>query len=60
MQWIAGNLPSETYVNIMLQYRPAYRAHLYPEIDRPVSRTEYGRVVEEARRCGLTQLDVDL
>ena len=60
MHWIAGNLPSETYVNIMLQYRPAYRAHLYPEIDHPVSRSEYGRVVAEARRFGLTQLDVDL
>jgi uncharacterized Fe-S radical SAM superfamily protein PflX len=44
----------------MLQYRPAYRAHLFPEIDRPVSREEYTRVVEEARRNGLTQLDVDI
>ena len=60
MRWIAGNLPSETYVNIMLQYRPAYRAHLYPAIDRPVSRQEYICVVDEARRCGLIQLDVDL
>ena len=60
MHWIAGHLPSETYVNIMLQYRPAYRAHLYPEIDCPVSRSEYARVVEEARRWGLTHLDVDL
>jgi uncharacterized Fe-S radical SAM superfamily protein PflX len=44
----------------MLQYRPAYRTHLYPAIDRPVSRQDYIQVVEEARRCGLTQLDVDL
>jgi len=60
VRWIAANLPSETYVNIMLQYRPAYRAHLFPEIDRPVSREEYTEVVEEARRLGLTQLDVDI
>jgi len=60
MRWIAGNLPTETYVNIMLQYRPAYRAHLYPAIDRPVSRQEFIQVVDEACRCGLTQLDVDL
>jgi putative pyruvate formate lyase activating enzyme len=60
MRWISGHLPSDTYVNIMLQYRPAGRAHLYPEIDRPVSREEYIRVVEEARRCGLSNLDVDL
>lgn len=60
MRWIAGSLPADSYVNIMLQYRPAYRAHLYPEIDRPVSREDYTKVVEEARRCGLTNLDVDI
>ena len=60
MRWIADHLPADTYVNIMLQYHPAYRAQSYPEIDRPVSREEYLKVVEEARRCGLTRLDVDL
>lgn len=60
VRWIADNLPGDTYVNLMLQYRPAYRAHLYPEIDRPVSREEYLEIVDEARRCGLTNLDVDL
>jgi putative pyruvate formate lyase activating enzyme len=59
MRWIAGHLPPDTFVNIMIQYRPAYRAHLFPEIDRHVSREEYMKAVEEARRCGLTNLDVD-
>ena len=26
MKWIARNLPKDTYVNIMAQYRPMYRA----------------------------------
>jgi len=60
IRWIAGNLPADTYVNIMIQYRPAYRAHLFPEIDRYVSREEYAAVVEVARQCGLTNLDVDI
>jgi len=60
MRWVAENLPQDTYVNIMIQYRPAYRAHLYPEIDSYVPREEYREVVEEARRCGLTNLDVDI
>ncbi|MFH0758582.1 MAG: radical SAM protein [Bacteroidota bacterium] len=60
MQWIAGNLPLDTYVNMMIQYHPAYRAHLYPEINSSVSRENYLRVVDEARRCGLTNLDVDV
>jgi len=60
VRWIAAHLPAATYVNLMLQYRPAYRAHLYPEISRPVQRDEYMQVLEEARRCGLINLDVDL
>jgi putative pyruvate formate lyase activating enzyme len=59
MQWIAGHLPPDTYVNIMIQYRPAYRAHLFPEIDSYVTRETYLEVVDEARKCGLVNLDVD-
>ena len=60
MKWIAGHLPKETFVNIMMQYRPTYRAHHYPEISRSVTRSEYMAVVNEARRQGLTSLDTDL
>lgn len=60
MQWISNNLPHDTYVNIMIQYRPAYRAHLFPEIDTQVSREAYQKVVMEARKCGLVNLDVDI
>jgi putative pyruvate formate lyase activating enzyme len=60
MEWIANHLPPDTFVNIMIQYRPAYRAHLYPEIDNYVSRQEYAAVVAKARACGLTNLDVDV
>jgi putative pyruvate formate lyase activating enzyme len=56
--WIAENLPSDTYVNIMSQYRPMYRAFDYPEISRPLTRTEYTEVVEYARQVGLTNLDI--
>ncbi len=44
----------------MIQYRPAYRASLFPEIDSYVSREVYLEVVQEARRCGLVNLDVDV
>lgn len=60
VRWIAAHLPAGTYLNLMLQYRPAYRAHLYPEINRPVRLEEYTQIVDEARKCGLTNLDVDL
>jgi len=60
MRWISANLPLNTYVNIMIQYRPAYRAHLFPEIDSHVSRDAYLEVVQEARKCALVNLDVDV
>ena len=59
MRWISSSLPLDTYVNIMIQYRPAYRAHLYPEIDAYVSRDDYLAVVREAGNCGLNNLDID-
>jgi putative pyruvate formate lyase activating enzyme len=58
MKWIAEELPSDTYVNVMAQYRPAYKAYDYPEISRRITREEYQRVVTTAREAGLTNLDI--
>jgi putative pyruvate formate lyase activating enzyme len=58
MRWIAEYLPKETYVNIMAQYRPMYKAHEYPEINRRITREEYLAVVRTARNAGLTNLDI--
>jgi len=60
VEWIASHLPAQTYVNIMMQYRPAYRAHDHPAINRPVTRDEYEAVVRMAGEQGLTSLDTDL
>jgi putative pyruvate formate lyase activating enzyme len=58
MSWIAENLPQDTYVNIMSQYRPMYKASEYPEIARRLHRREYREVVEHAEQLGLTNLDI--
>ncbi|UCD23104.1 MAG: radical SAM protein [Gemmatimonadota bacterium] len=58
MSWIAQNLPRDTYVNIMSQYRPMYKADEYPDIARRLHRSEYREVVEHARQLGLTNLDI--
>lgn len=58
LSWIAGNLPKDTYVNIMSQYRPLYKAMDYPKIARRISREEYTMVVEWARQEGLTNLNI--
>jgi len=58
MRWIAANLPKDTYVNIMSQYRPEYKADEYPDIARRIRRREYTAVVECAEEAGLTNLDI--
>ncbi|MCX7765866.1 MAG: radical SAM protein, partial [Candidatus Sumerlaeia bacterium] len=58
MEWIAENLPKDTYVNIMAQYNPLYKALDYPEISRRITREEYARVVKKAKELGLTNLDI--
>ncbi len=58
MEWIAENLPKDTYINIMSQYRPVFRAHEFPEIARRITSDEYQQVVERAKELGLTNLDI--
>jgi len=58
IEWIAENLPKDTYVNIMSQYRPMYRAFDYPEISRKLKREEYEEAVKWAKDVGLTNLDI--
>ena len=59
MEWIAGNLPKDTYVNIMAQYNPVYKAFDHPELSRRIYRSEYQRAVGKADELGLTNLDVE-
>ncbi|MBI5556224.1 MAG: radical SAM protein [Deltaproteobacteria bacterium] len=50
-------LSPRTYVNVMEQYRPLYRAGEFPTIDRPLSPAEYEQAVQFARQSGLTRLE---
>jgi putative pyruvate formate lyase activating enzyme len=58
MEWIAENLPKDTYVNIMAQYNPVFKAFDYPEISRRILREEYMEVADRAQELGLTNLDI--
>lgn len=58
MEWIAENLPKDTYVNIMAQYRPEYKAYDHPQLSRTISSAEYRSVVDKARELGLSNLDI--
>jgi putative pyruvate formate lyase activating enzyme len=56
VRFLAGLSP-RTYVNIMDQYRPCYRAHEYPALTRRPTRAEIQEAVRMARAAGLSRLD---
>lgn len=57
LQWIATELSSNTFVNIMEQYRPAYKSSRYPEIHRSLAGSEFQQALTIARDAGLKRLD---
>ncbi len=52
-----AELSEDTYVNIMDQYRPCYRAHEYPPLARRPRRAELEEAIRLAREAGLHRLD---
>lgn len=48
IDFIADEISSDTYLNIMDQYRPTYQAYKYPKLDRQITASEYKEVVEYA------------
>jgi putative pyruvate formate lyase activating enzyme len=60
MCWLATELSPDTFVNVMDQYCPAWKASAQPglaAINRPVSPEEFDRAVELARQAGLWRFD---
>ncbi len=57
MKFIAEELSKNTYVNIMDQYRPCYRANEHPPLNRRITKDEFARAVKIAREFGLERLD---
>ncbi len=49
LKFIAEEISVHSYVNIMDQYRPEYRAYEYPEINCRITHTEYLEVVQIAK-----------
>ncbi|MES9937661.1 MAG: hypothetical protein ABW153_14540 [Sedimenticola sp.] len=55
--YIARELSHDTYLNLMDQYHPCYRADNYPPLDRPLEANEYRQAVNRALEVGLRRLD---
>ncbi len=53
LQFIASEISKNSYVNIMDQYRPAYLANNYLELNRSLREREFFEVVQYAKEIGL-------
>ena len=52
-EFIATELSKESYVNIMVQYRPMYKAYEYKELNRGVTMSGYQEALDSAKAWGL-------
>lgn len=57
MRFLAREVSRDTYVNIMDQYRPAYRAFEDARISRRTSMDEFNSAVETAVKEGMTRVE---
>lgn len=57
VRFIAEEISRDTYINIMDQYRPCYRAFEHPELSRRISRKEYEDAINLALKAGLKRID---
>lgn len=53
MHFIATEISRDSYINIMDQYRPTYKAALYPQLNRQITSREYGEALRHAKSKGL-------
>ena len=57
LAFLAQDISTNTYLNLMDQYYPCYRADEYPLLARPISNAEYKDALKLAEQYGLQRLD---
>lgn len=57
LAFLAQEISPHTYLNLMDQYRPCYRADEYPPLARTITAEEYQEARALAKRHGLNRLD---
>lgn len=53
IDFIAGEISKETYLNLMDQYYPAFKADNYKELNRRISKEEYYKIIDYAKKFKL-------
>jgi putative pyruvate formate lyase activating enzyme len=57
MKFIAEDISLNSYVNVMAQYHPCYKAFQIPQLAGPLSKQEFLEAIELAKRAGLNHMD---
>lgn len=57
VRFLAEEISTNTYLNLMDQYRPAYKARKYPELNRRITHEEFQAAQKMAHEAGLHRLD---
>jgi len=53
LDFIAKSISKDSYVNIMEQYRPCFKAYAFEELSRGIIKEEFDEVLEHAEKLGL-------
>jgi putative pyruvate formate lyase activating enzyme len=57
VSFLAREVSTDTYLNIMAQYHPCYQAFNLPQLARRLDETEFAEAINLARQQGLHRLD---
>ena len=57
VHFLAKEISRNTYLNLMDQYRPAYKAGNFPELNRRLTNREYQAAIKLTQDAGLRRLD---
>lgn len=57
IRFLATEISTNTYINIMDQYHPAYNASQFPKLNRRIKIQEYEEAIQMAHDAGLYRLD---
>lgn len=53
LDFIAKRISKDSYVNIMEQYYPCFKAYTFEELSRRITKEEFDEVLEHAKKLGL-------
>jgi putative pyruvate formate lyase activating enzyme len=57
VRFLANDISPDTFLNVMEQYRPCFRAQDIPDLNRPITRNEYREALRLAEVAGLDRLE---